>query len=94
MNELLKKSDISGEIAKYDLEACTHCPNQILGYWPFTAKNSYILGLGGIRETKINVKQCPTCKRGFYPQLFNYGLVPVHNKFLLRYTTIKNSMLN
>ena len=83
IQELFGATDITEEVAKFDQSECSHCPNKILNDWPYPTK-SFILSLTGIRETKINVKICSHCKRGFYPNLFSKGLIPIHNKFLLR----------
>ena len=91
MQELFLKDNITEEISKYNLKNCSYCLNEELIEWPFPPKSSYILGLLGIREVKITVKVCPTCKRGYYPDLYDKGLIPIHSKFLLRFVYIKST---
>ena len=39
--------------------------------------------MGHLREVKIQVKVCPKCRRAFYPEFYQNGLIFVHNKFLI-----------
>ena len=39
--------------------------------------------MGHIKEVNICVKTCPKCKRAFYPEFYQNGLIFVHNKFVL-----------
>ena len=41
------------------------------------------LSLGHLVEIKIPVQFCRKCRRIFYPELFKYGVFPIHNRFLL-----------
>ena len=48
--------------------------------WHHKAKDSYILSLGEMKKVKMNVKFCANCNALFYPELYQFGMVPVHNK--------------
>jgi hypothetical protein len=44
---------------------------------------SYFLSMGHLREITINLKVCGKCRRAYYPEFCQNGLLFVHNKFLI-----------
>ena len=62
--------------------SCRHC-KQDLQDWKHKPPKSYFLSMGHIKEIKICVKVCPDCRRAYYPQFYQNGILFVHNKFML-----------
>lgn len=44
---------------------------------------SYFLSIGHLKEIQIQLKVCPKCRRAFYPEFYENGLMFVHNKFVI-----------
>ena len=44
---------------------------------------SFLITLGHIREVKVHVKICKSCRRSYYPEFYENGILFVHNKFML-----------
>ena len=43
------------------------------------------MSMGNLKEIKMDIKTCPSCRIAYYPDLYSKGLFPLHNKFLLSY---------
>lgn len=75
---------------------CEFC-GTVLDNWSYKEPKSYFIALGHIRKIRITVKFCPTCRRSFYPDLYEKGIIFIHNKFMLCIETlldILNSLKN
>lgn len=74
---------INNELTRMMPKVCLKCENPILLQWPHKAKTAYFLSMGQLREIIIPVRTCPTCRRAFYPQLYDHGLFTIHNKMMI-----------
>ena len=79
MDQLLKKKDLNAELSKYSFSECPKCSDK-LKTWPHKTKESFLVSLGDIKKVKVNVNQCQKCNILLYPNLYNVGLIPLHNK--------------
>ena len=61
---------------------CEFC-NMELDIWRAKNPRSYFITLGHIREITIRIMFCKSCKRAFYPEFYENGLIFLHNKFLV-----------
>ena len=61
---------------------CDFCDLPLLD-WIHKRAKSYFLSLGPLKEIRIFVKFCSKCKRAYYPDLYQHGLLFLHNKFLI-----------
>lgn len=84
VDQLCKKTDISAELTKYVPRVCPKCSGYLM-LWKHKTKNSFIVSLGDIKKVKIPVKHCVKCNLLLYPQLYDVGLIPLHNKFLISF---------
>ena len=85
VTSLMQVENLSEEINKHLPKVCHACPDSELLDWPFPSRKAYLLSNGFFQEIKIGVKTCSKCRTALYPDLFNYGLLPVHNKLMLSY---------
>lgn len=81
IDNLLINSDINSEIDQHYPTKCTFCEAN-LSSWAHKPKTSYLISFGAIREIKINPRICSNCKVLFYPDLYSWGILPIHNKVL------------
>ena len=44
--------------------------------------------MGHLKEIKIRVKVCSKCRRAFYPEFYENGIIFLHNKFMVTIETI------
>lgn len=44
--------------------------------------------MGHLKEITIELKVCPKCRRAFYPEFYQNGVLFIHNKFMLTIETI------
>ena len=58
---------------------CEFC-DTALENWSYKEAKAFLITLGHIREVKINVKICKSCRRSFYPEFYENGILFVHNK--------------
>ena len=79
IDQLCKKKDISAEIAKHSQKQCPTCKGPLMK-WIHKTKESFLVSLGDIKLVTINVQQCKKCKVLLYPDLYYFGLIPLHNK--------------
>jgi hypothetical protein len=61
---------------------CEFC-GTLLENWNFKNPKSFLITLGHIREVKVCVKTCKTCRIAIYPDFYQNGILFVHNKFML-----------
>ena len=81
MDNLLESEDINSEIEKHYPTECTLCRSSLLP-WTHKTKTSYLISFCAIREIKMNPRICPECKVLFYPNLYSWGILPLHNKVI------------
>lgn len=82
---LVQSEDLSSEINKHVPSTCQFCVNTDLVDWPYQPSRSFFMSMAYLSEIQIHVKTCPLCKIAYYPDLYDKGLFPIHNKFLLSY---------
>ena len=70
------------QILKTVPSQCDYC-NLPLIDWIHKGAKSYFLSVGHLREINIVVKICSKCKRAYYPDFYQNGLLFLHNKFLI-----------
>ena len=63
---------------------CDYCLNVNLKVWPYAAKKTYYVSFGLLKTIDLKVKICTSCSVIYYPNLYDYGIVPMHNRFLIR----------
>lgn len=63
---------------------CEDC-NQELKIWKFKEPNSYCVTLGKMKETHIPVLYCSKCMCAYYPELYENGLVFLHNSLMVSF---------
>ena len=85
---LLLNQNISEVINQTIPSECKFCEDSELIPWPFKAKNAFFLSMGHFREISIEVKTCEKCKVAYYPELYQEGLLPIHNKYILSFDLI------
>ena len=68
-------------------DKCRYCDHP-LHDWSHKGAKSYFLSVGHLKEIKIRVKVCEECRRAFYPEFYENGLLFLHNKFLITIETI------
>ena len=78
-DNLYTHENITEELTKYARTTCYFCDAQTKN-WHHKAKDSYILSLGEMKKVTMNVKFSANCNVLFYPELYQFGMVPVHNK--------------
>ena len=61
---------------------CKYCHVELYD-WKHKGAKSYFLSMGHIKEIKIQLRVCSKCKRAFYPDFYENGLIFLHNKFLV-----------
>ena len=66
---------------------CRYCDHP-LHDWSHKEAKSYFLSVGHLKEIKIRVKVCSECRRAFYPEFYENGLIFLHNKFLVTIESI------
>ena len=82
--ELLSSSEIiNNEMVRMMPTTCPKCVRPSLLSWPFKAKTAYFLSMGQLKKINIPVRTCPTCRRAFYPQMYEHGLFTIHNKAMI-----------
>ena len=79
VDSLVQKTNINSELEKYCAKQCPECQETVVA-WPHKTKDSFLLTIGEIKKVNITVKMCPNCKILIYADLFDVGLIPVHNK--------------
>ena len=84
--KLCNKNDLSGELFKHCKSDCPRCSDKLSRYTHKT-KESFLLSLGDIKKVTIPVKHCDKCNILVYPYLYQFGLIPLHNKECVRFTT-------
>ena len=84
LDQLYKKKDISAELAKHSNKQCPKCSG-VLVNWTHMTKDSFLVALGDIKRVQIRVKQCKKCNVLLYPELYNVGVIPLHNKERFRF---------
>ena len=84
IESLLGKSNIEAELAKNIPQVCPRCNGAVVK-WKHKTKNSFLVSLGEIQNVVIPVNQCRKCFILLYPQLYNVGLIPLHNKEVIRF---------
>lgn len=84
VSQLSKKKDISAELSKYSFQQCPKCSEQ-LSKWTHKTKASYLISIGEIKSVIIPVQYCPKCNILLYPNLFDVGVIPLHNKEWIRF---------
>ena len=84
IEDLCKKKDINAELAKFLDEQCQVC-NEKLSPWGHKTKESYLLTMGELKKVKSDVRFCKKCKTLSYYNLYEKGLVPLHNKVKFRF---------
>ena len=62
--------------------------------WIHKEAKSFLITLGHIREVKVNVKICKSCRRSYYPDFYENGILFVHNKFMLTIEAILDILNN
>ena len=82
VDTLLKSPEKLSEVLNTLPSDCEFCGTE-LDDWNFKEPKSFLLTLGHIKEIKINVKVCKSCRRSFYPDFYKYGILFIHNKFML-----------
>ena len=75
----LCKVDINAELAKYSANECPLCHANVID-WPHKTKESFLVTIGELKSVVISVKKCPECNILLYLDLFEFGIVPLHNK--------------
>ena len=66
---------------------CDTCSCE-LEVWKRKLPRSYLITLGTIKKIKIQVKLCPSCRVAFYPDLYDKGLISLHNKLMVSFDFI------
>jgi hypothetical protein len=82
---MVQVNDLSKEINKHVPSTCQFCVDTELIDWPFQPKKAYFISMVHFCEIKIKIKTCPKCKLAHYPDMYNNGLFPLHNKLMLSY---------
>ena len=82
VDTLLASEDKLSQILKTLPSTCEFCDTE-LDDWVSKNPRSYFITMGHIREIKVRIKACKTFKRAFYPEFYQYGLIFVHNKFVV-----------
>ena len=61
--------------------------------WRGSTKNSYFISMGHIKLIKMDVLHCENCQVLLYPDLYTYGIIPIHNKFLVSYDYLHSMLI-
>ena len=80
IENLTNKNDISEELNKHTLQQCPKCSGSDLVKWAHKTKNSFLITLCELKPIKIIVMHCKSCNILLYNDLYNFGMIPVHNK--------------
>ena len=63
-------------------ETCDLC-KCALEVWKRKTPACYLITLGGFKKTTFPVKRCPSCRCGYYPDLYSKGLICLHNSVMM-----------
>lgn len=63
-------------------ETCDVCKCN-LEVWKRKTPACYLITLGGFKKTTFPVKVCPSCRCGYYPDLYSKGLICLHNSVMM-----------
>ena len=75
----LCRKNINKELDKYSVKECPLCKTKVID-WPHKTKDSFLVTIGEMKKIKVTVKKCPECKILLYLDLYEVGIIPVHNK--------------
>lgn len=93
VDSLLASNEKLQQVLETLPSSCEFCGTPLVN-WIFKNPKSYLITLGHIKEIKVKVKTCKTCKRAFYPDYYQNGILFVHNKFMLGIETIMDILNN
>ena len=84
LEQLFKMKDISAELTRHCVKKCPTCSGNVVS-WSHKTKESFLISLGDIKKVRIPVKQCQKCRVLLYPNIYNVGLIALHNKERIRF---------
>ena len=61
---------------------CSYCSHP-LDDWNHKSPKSYFISMGHLRQITIKVKVCSKCRRAFYPDFYQQGIIFLHNKLMV-----------
>ena len=83
VDSLVSLPDKLQHILKTLPDKCSYCDLHPLHDWIHKPAKSYFFSIGHLREINIQVKVCSKCRRAFYPDFYQNGLIFLHNKFVI-----------
>ena len=84
VDKLCNTKDINLELSKHSFKHCPNC-SENLSQWLHKTKESYLVALGEMKKVDISVQYCQKCNILLYPNLFEVGLIALHNKENIRF---------
>ena len=87
MDSLLASEEKLNQVLGTLPSLCEFC-DTLLENWSFKSVKSFLITMGHIKEISIKLKFCKTCKRAFYPDYYQHGILFVHNKFMISISAI------
>ena len=84
----ISNTNLSESLNEYLPTKCDNCGNSNLKDWKHKTKSSFLFSCGELKLVEIPVRMCTDCKVLSYPDVTQYGFIPLHNKVLISYSYI------
>ena len=87
VNSLVNFPDKLSTILNTLPHECSYCSHP-LSDWKHKHPKSFFLTMGHLKQININIKVCSKCRRAFYPDFYQNGILFIHNKIMVSIETI------